>query len=69
MIVGNGLTDYNYDVWPAYIPTVYNFQLIPKTIRDFIVDNKCNHYFRHVLPENLSQQCNDTWQQVRALTD
>jgi hypothetical protein len=25
MMVGNGVADYKYDVWPAYVPTVYNF--------------------------------------------
>ena len=68
-MVGNGVTDFERDVWPAYIPTVYNFQLIPKQVHDDIVTNKCTHSFRHVLPENLSQKCNDTWQIVRGLTD
>jgi len=60
-MVGNGATDYEYDVWPAYVPTVFNFQLISKKTRDDIINNNCNHYFRSVLPENTTKFCNDTW--------
>lgn len=61
MMVGNGVTDFHLDVWPAYIPTVFNFQLIPKKLRDDIVKNNCDHYFRHVLPENTTDFCNTQW--------
>lgn len=52
IIVGNGVTDYNYDVWQAYVSTVYNFNLIPTKLRDEIVQSKCTRYFRDVLPGN-----------------
>ena len=61
MMVGNGVTDYTYDVWPAYIPTVYNFNLIPTSLKNQVLKNNCTHSFRHVLEENLTAECNATW--------
>lgn len=69
MMVGNGVTDYHYDVWPAYIQTVYNFNLIPTSLKKEVIGNNCTHSFRHVLEENLTAECNATWQKIRALTD
>ena len=56
-MVGNGATDYHIDVTPAYIPTLYNFQMIPKKLYDTYTKNKCFFSFNSVLPESESEIC------------
>jgi hypothetical protein len=34
MMVGNGVTDYDYDVSPSFPETLYNFNLISKKLLD-----------------------------------
>jgi hypothetical protein len=54
MIVGNGVTDYHLDVYPAYIPTLYQFQMINQKLYDDFNKNKCFFSFRSVLPDSDS---------------
>jgi len=50
ILVGNGVTDFNIDVWPSYIQTLYNFNMISKGMYDNYTDNKCNYTFRDAVP-------------------
>lgn len=52
MMVGNGATDYDYDIWQSYVPTLYGLSIIPKELHDDIIDNDCTRYFRKVKPGN-----------------
>jgi len=61
-MVGNGATNWDFDVSPSFPQTVYNFNIIPKSMYDTFVDNKCFYSFNDVaLPEHNSALCNTTW--------
>lgn len=68
-MVGNGVTDFNIDVWSAYIPTLYNFQMIPKSLYETYVNNSCFFSFRGVLKEQNTKICVDTFKEIRNMTD
>ena len=67
-MVGNGATDYILDVWPAYVPTLYNFQMIPKSLYDTFNANNCFFSFNDVLQDQPSQICIDTFNEINAMT-
>lgn len=69
MMVGNGATDYMHDVWPAYIPTLYGFNMITKELHDDIIDNNCTRYFRQVIDGNETQFCHDRWSTALELSN
>jgi len=52
--VGNGLTDYKYDVWPSFYDTTYNFDMISKELYDAITTNDCYFSLDDVIPHNNS---------------
>ena len=68
MLVGNGVADFNIDVSPSYVPTLYNFQMIPKALYDTYTTNNCFFSFRGVLPESNSTVCIDTWNEINEMT-
>jgi len=49
-IVANGITDYHVDVWPSFIETVYNFNLIPKDLLNTYESNDCFVTFNNSIP-------------------
>jgi hypothetical protein len=69
-IVGNGATDWDLDISPAFPDVVYNFNMIPTRMIKNYTDNGCTFYFRDVkppMPNNsicieLWGKINDLWQ-------
>ena len=49
-MVGNGATDWDYDVSPSFPEVVYNFQMIPKSLWDTYHENHCVEYFNDFKP-------------------
>ena len=45
IMVGNGATDWDFDVSPSFPDTVYGFSLIPQKLQVFMQENNCNYYF------------------------
>lgn len=67
--VGNGATDYDFDVSPSFPATVGNFQIIPPALYQEFVDNDCFYSFNGVLDESQnSRECNVTWAKIELLT-
>lgn len=61
-LVGNGATNWDYDVSPSFPGTVGGFNLIPKTMWDEFDANNCTYYFNDFrAPSNPSKECNHTW--------
>jgi carboxypeptidase C (cathepsin A) len=51
-MVGNGATNWDFDVSPSFPETVYNFNLIPKSLIDTFNSNYCVIYFNGFRPDN-----------------
>jgi carboxypeptidase C (cathepsin A) len=64
-IVGNGATDWQYDVSPSFPEVVYNFQMVPKSMWETYHSSNCIKYFNDFRPmepaENMTL-CNDTFE-------
>jgi hypothetical protein len=68
-MVGNGITDYHVDVWPAFVPTVYNFNIIKEDLYQAFEDNGCLFTFNRAIPENNTFTCIQLFVQIRQLTN
>lgn len=47
-LVGNGATDWDFDVMPSFPETAYNFNVIPKSLLDEYQKLECTVYFNGV---------------------
>jgi hypothetical protein len=61
-LVGNGATNWTYDVSPSFPDTSFNFNIIPQHLLQFMQDNGCVYYFNgsHDGPET----CDAVWNQI-----
>ena len=66
-IVGNGATNWDVDISPAYPEVVYNFHIINKELLDTFQKDGCHYYFNDVKTYNNSKECNDTWDKINSL--
>lgn len=67
-IVGNGATDWDLDISPAFPEVVYNFNIIPTRLINNFTSNNCTFYFRDVKPPSPNNTvCNDLWDQINQL--
>jgi hypothetical protein len=69
-IVGNGATDWSYDVFPTF-PELYKyFNLIPESLYKKFTEHNCTYFFNETLKYgNDSQEiCNETWKNMMTLT-
>jgi hypothetical protein len=63
MMVGNGATDWDFDVSPSFPSIAYNFNLIPKKMYDDYNKLGCVVYFNDFKPRagtNITE-CNEIW--------
>lgn len=67
-MVGNGATNWDFDVSPSFTETVYNFNLIPKRFRDFMSKNDCIYYFNDLRPHSGPKACDDQWGKIQNMT-
>lgn len=49
-MVGNGATNWTYDVWPTFPTTLANFQIIPQSLLNDWNAHSCEGYFHNVRP-------------------
>ena len=68
IIVGNGATDWRYDVTPSFLPMAYNHQLMDKEMYDIFVNNNCSWYFRDVLPGHHPKVWEDAYKKFNKNT-
>merc|ERR1711937_282389 len=69
-MVGNGATDWDFDVSPSFPETVFNFNLISQKTLDAYNDNYCVVYFNGFRPRNGTNMtvCNNTWDEINNKT-
>jgi len=69
-IVGNGATDWSFDVFPTF-PELYKyFNLMPESLYKTFNDHNCSYFFNGTLKYGTDSQqiCSDTWDSIMNLT-
>merc|ERR1719464_564087 len=56
-MVGNGATNWDYDVHPSFAATVANFNILPQKMLKEWNDNECFYSFHDVLPKHMPPKC------------
>lgn len=56
-MVGNGATNWSYDVWPSFPATLANFQIMPQSVLTAWEDAECAAYFHNVRPATKTPEC------------
>lgn len=57
IMVGNGATNWTYDVWPTFPATLANMQIIQQSLLDEWEKAGCNAYFHNVRPYTDTPEC------------
>jgi len=69
-IVGNGATDWKYDVFPSFPDVVYQFNIIPHSLWKAYNDMNCVYFFNSTMaPAANETACNDKFDIIMGLTD
>jgi len=68
-IVGNGATDWKYDVSPSFPDVAYHFNLIPHSLWKAYNDLNCVNFFNGTMaPKANETDCKTQWGKIYALT-
>lgn len=67
-MVGNGATNWTYDVWPSFMGTAANMNVIPQSLRQDAIDNDCHAYFHGVRPSTKTPECEAIAAKLQELT-
>lgn len=67
-MVGNGATNWSYDVWPSFPATLANMQVIPMSMLQDIEDAGCAAYFHNVRPATKTPKCVELAKKVSDLS-
>ena len=67
-MVGNGATNWTYDVWPTFPATVANFNIIPQSMLQDFESNDCHAYFHNVRPATETDACEAVAKSIMDLT-
>ena len=67
-MVGNGATDWSYDVWPTFPQTLANFQIIQQKLLTDWSDAGCAAYFHNVRPYTDTPECETMGQRMMDLS-
>jgi len=68
-MVGNGATNWTYDVWPSFSATAANLTTIPLSLWKQIEENDCVIYFHGVRPSTDTPICKELGYKVNKLTE
>lgn len=72
-IVGNGATDWNYDVSPSFPEVAKYFNLIPESIFFNLTDYGCELFFNGTMKHDQEMgngtECDYIWGQINSLTE
>jgi hypothetical protein len=63
-MVGNGVTNWDYDTSPAVTNTTYGFNMIPKKLYDEMENNGCVFYGDDVKDPLGPDSCTGTWNEI-----
>jgi carboxypeptidase C (cathepsin A) len=68
-MVGNGATDWKYDVSPSFPEVVYNFNMIPESLWTAYNNLDCVEYFDGSVNGTDPTQCSDMFDQMATFTN
>ena len=72
-IVGNGATDWNYDVSPSFPEVAKFFNLIPESVFFNLTDYGCELFFNGTMKYDHEMgngtECDEIWGQINSLTE
>jgi hypothetical protein len=54
MMIGNGVTRFDIDTWPAFVKIVHGFNLIPERLYEDYIVHKCKFIDDSIIPYNNS---------------
>lgn len=57
IIVGNGATDWDVDVYASGFETYINFNILPLSLYNDLLKHKCKTYFNGVSPDDGDPEC------------
>lgn len=57
IIVGNGATDWDVDVYASVFETYINFNILPLSLYNDLLKHKCKTYFNRVKPDDGDPEC------------
>ena len=69
VMVGNGATNWSYDVWPSFTATAANLTTIPLSLWKDIEDHGCIAYFDNLRPATDTPICKALAAKVNAATE
>lgn len=68
-LVGNGATQWDFDVSPSFPDTLYGFNMIPTPLIEYLHNNNCTFYFNDFRNHSGPAGCEDAMNQVFNLTE
>lgn len=57
IVVGNGATDWDVDVWASGFETYANFNILPLSLHNDLLKHGCKMYFNDVKPDEGDDAC------------
>lgn len=66
-IVGNGATDWDFDVSPSFPDILFNFNIMPRSVLNNYTTNNCSNSFNDVYPPTNTTICQELWDQINNL--
>ena len=67
-MVGNGATNWDFDVSPSFPQIAYDFNLIPMALYKNYTESGCKVYFNDFIPPDGPMYCNELWDNITDLT-
>jgi hypothetical protein len=67
-LVGNGATNWDFDVSPSFPSIANDFNLIPTHLYTNYTESGCRVWFNDFIPMDGPQYCADLWDQMLNLT-
>ena len=67
-MVGNGATDWDFDVHPSFAATVANFNIVPQKLWQEWDSEGCFYSFHDVLPKKMGPKCDALAAKIEDLT-
>lgn len=68
-MVGNGATNWDFDVSPSFPSIAYNFNLIPKSLYTNYTTSGCRVWFNDFIPMDGPLYCSELWDKITGLTE
>lgn len=68
-LVGNGATNWDFDVSPSFPTTAYQFSLIPTSLYTNYTKSGCKVWFNDFKPMEGPPYCKDLWAEINTLTE